>query len=181
MRWFVIGLVAVLMAAVISVGVLDHFGFVNAGTMALSGMKHIKSFRPFVRTYELGLSRSKTLEQEWTKLNDAKEALTLEAQDVKRKESDLERQRTTTENELAQVEQKRDDALKAVKGAQQLDRAGKLCASMKPADAAKVLAGLNDYDVAQVLLRLSDQQAGTVLSAMDPRRAAKVLTLLVRQ
>lgn len=180
MRWFVIGLVAVLLAGVISVGVLDHFGFVNAGAMVFGGLSHMKSFRPYVHTYELGLAHSKALQREWQKVDDAKEAVALREQDVSEQLADLEKRRKATEGELAGLEQKRNEALKAVKGAEQLDRVAKLCATMKPAEAARVLNGLADYDVGQVLLRLSDKQAGAVVSAMEPRRAAKVLTLLVR-
>lgn len=180
MRWFVIALVAVLVAAVVSVGVLDRFGFLDAGKMVLGGLKQVKSFRPYLRTYELGLSQSKALEREWAKLGDARQGLDLRAKDVADKQSDLEQKRKATEDEVVQLEQKRNEALKAVKGAEQLDRVAKVCGTMKPPEAAKVLSGLADLDVAQVLLRLTDKQAGAILSAMEPRRASKILTLLVR-
>ncbi|HHW15627.1 MAG TPA: hypothetical protein GXX28_11945, partial [Firmicutes bacterium] len=67
MRWFLIGVVALLVAGLVAVVVLDHFGLIDAGKMALSGLKRIKAAQPYLRTYELGLARSQELERERTR------------------------------------------------------------------------------------------------------------------
>lgn len=181
MRWFVIGLVALLVATGVVVGVLDHFGFLNTGAMVLGGLKHVRSFQPYLRAYELGLARSKALERERTKLEDTRQALDLKAKELEKATRELEERRRAGKDELAQLETKRNELLKVVKGAEQRDRMAKVCAAMPPAEAAKVLAGLPDADLAQVLLRLPEKQAGAILSALEARRAARVLALLVRQ
>ncbi len=180
MRWVVIGLVALLLAAVVAVGVLDHFGFLDAGAMVVTGLKGIKAFKPYVRTYELGLANSEALARERTRLQDARQALDLRAKEIAKAAAELEARRQASRDELTQLEAKRNEALKAVKGAAQLDRVAKVVGAMPAQEAAKVLAGLAEADVAQVLMRLPEKQAGAVLSGFEARRAARILTLLVR-
>lgn len=181
MRWVLIGVVALLVAGLVAVGVLDHFGLLDAGKMALGGLKRIKAARPFVRTYELGLSRSQELAREKMRLEDARQALEVKAQEIAREGAALAERRRTSEEELAQLEAKRNELLKSISTAERLDRVAKLCAAMSTAGAVKLLAELEEADVAQVLARLPDKQAAAILSGMDAKRAARIVTRLVRQ
>lgn len=173
-------MVALVIAGVMAVAILDHFGFLDTSSLVMSGLKRIKVFAPYVRTYELGLSRSQALARERTKLEDARQALELRAKEIAKEAADLEERRRRSQEELAQLEARRDELLKAVKGAEQLDRVARLCGAMPTAGAVRLLGELEDAAIAQVLARLPDKQAGAILNGFEAKRAARVLALMVR-
>lgn len=170
-----------LVAAVVAVAVLDHFEFVDTGTVVVAGLKRVAAFRPYVSTYELGLAKSRALARERDKLEDAKQALKLKEQEVAKAREELEARRQASLDELARLEGKRNELLKAVKAAERIDKVAKVCAAMPAANAVRLLAELPDADVAQILVKLTDKQVGAILSAFDAKRAARILGYLVRQ
>lgn len=180
MRWFVIGVVALLVAAVVGVAVLDHFEFIDAGALMMEGLKRIRVFRPYVRTYELGLKNSEALARERTKLEDAGQALRLREEEIAKAAQELEARRQASEGELAQLEQRRDLLLQEMQAAERVDKVAKVCAEMSAANAARLLGELPDPDIARVLVKLSDKQVGAILGLFDPRRAARILGYLVQ-
>jgi flagellar motility protein MotE (MotC chaperone) len=180
-RWFIIGVVALVMASVMAVAVLDHYEFLDAGALVLAGLKKVKAVRPYVRTYELGLARSQALAREETRLSEARQAVEIKAQQLAKQEADLEERRRATEEEVAALEARREGLLKQMEGTQQLDRLAKLCGAMTTAGALRLLSELGEAEVAQVLARLPEKQAGAILAGLEPKRAARVVTRLIRQ
>ncbi|MGE5507378.1 MAG: MotE family protein [Chitinophagales bacterium] len=178
---FILSLVALLVAGMIAVGVLDHFGFLDAGAMVLAQAKRIGPLAPVIRTYELGAKRSQAWEQQQLRLEDRKRLLDLRAAEVAEQAKELERKRQDALEEISALETQKSQLMQALLGAQKWDRVAKVCATLTPAKAAGLLAQLEDPDAVQVLLRLPDKQIGQVLGAMDAKRAGRLLQWLAKQ
>lgn len=180
MKWVVIILVGVAICTVAAVVVAGRLGFIEPKAMLASSLKQIGAVRPYVEAYELGVKHSKTLARQRQALADERQALDLKIKELAAASAQLETRRQTVEDELAQIEAKRNALLKVVSAAERLDRVAKLCTAVPPGEAAKLLAGLGDPEVVQVLARLTDKQASQVLLALDPRRAARLVVSMTR-
>lgn len=181
MRMFVWGLIALLVAGAVAVGVLDHFGFLDAGAMAMAQAKRISPLAPWIKTYELGLKRSEAWEQQRLRLEDRQRLLDIKAAEVTQQAKQLEQKRGDVLREISDLETRRSQLLQALRGVEKWDRLAKVCATLTAAKAAGLLAQLEDPDAVQVLLRLPDKQMGAVLTAMDPKRAGRLLQWLAKQ